>query len=298
MAMGGQAIVEPITEARVEKVSGNGREGLPELPTFSLDVGWKYVENKETGQFEQVPLTLLDVLYPSEEVQMPESGPHSHWLRTLYMMLHTYLAPRDWLVLSDVEILWGPGIRKSTPDISIFPGAIPPHEFPTSYRVEPGKPVPAFVIELTSTSTHQIDLNSKPLDYAAVGVREYLIVDMGRTGRGPWRLLGYRLGKSPFYEQIKPDDEGGLRFESIGLRFLAVGRERVEVYEIASGQRLLFIHELEALARQEAAAREQAEAQVEAEVEARQQAEARLREMEARVRELEARLGESERGHG
>jgi len=49
------------------------------LPTFDLEVGYKYVYNPETGMHDQVPLTLLDVLYPLEDegVVMPESPHHA-----------------------------------------------------------------------------------------------------------------------------------------------------------------------------------------------------------------------------
>jgi hypothetical protein len=50
----------------------------PSLPTFDLEVGWKYVYNSETGMHDQVPLTLLDILYPLEDeaIVMPESPCH------------------------------------------------------------------------------------------------------------------------------------------------------------------------------------------------------------------------------
>jgi len=77
---------------------------LPALPTFDLEVGWKYVYNPETGVHDQVPLTLLDVLYPLEDeaIVMPESPDHDLWTRWLATMLEGFL--RGWLILSDVLI--------------------------------------------------------------------------------------------------------------------------------------------------------------------------------------------------
>jgi hypothetical protein len=83
-------------------------------------------------------------------------------------------------------------------------------------------------------------------------------------GRGdePWRLLGYRLGEQPLYETIAPDPDGRVTFTETGLQFEAIGRERINVYDLATGSRLLTLEEQKAYADSEAAARAAAEARV------------------------------------
>lgn len=269
------------------------------LPTFDLEVGYKYVYNPETGMHDQVPLTLLDVLYPLEDegVVMPESPHHYLWTRLLAVMLRTFLAARDWLVIGDVLIHWGrEGVPAQAPDLAAIPGGRLPDTTEKSYHVDRDGPIPAFVLEITSEDTRITDLQAKTLHYAAVGVREMLIIDFWPDDGGAWQLLGYRLEDLPYYQPIAPDPEGGLTFETIGLRFVAVGRERIDVYVVETGERLMTPDELKDYAETEAAVRAEAERrakaaeeQAQAEAAARTEAEARAAELETRLRELQAR---------
>jgi len=284
---------------------------LPALPTFDLEVGWKYVYNPETGVHDQVPLTLLDILYPLEDeaIVMPESPDHDHWTRWLATMLEGFL--RSWLILSDVLIHpTRKGVPAKAPDIAAIPGGRRPETPEKSYRVPRDGPLPVFVVEITSEDTRVTDLQEKTLYYAAVGVREMLIIDLWPADGGPWRLLGYRLEEdSPYYREITPDAQGGMTFETIGVRFVVVGRERIDVYDVETGERLLTPEELKEHAEAEAAraeaeaaraeaeaARAEAEAvraeaeaaRAEAEATARAEAEARATELETRLRELQA----------
>ncbi|MBS1252190.1 MAG: hypothetical protein MAG451_01228 [Anaerolineales bacterium] len=250
----------------------------PSLPTFDLEVGWKYVYNPEAGRHDQVPLTLLDVLYPQEDeaIVMPESPYHDLWVRVLAFMLESFLA--DWLILSDVLIHPArEGVPAKAPDVAAIPGGRLPDLTDKSYHVERDGPVPAFVVEVTSEDTRVTDFDEKTLYYAAVGIREMLIVDFWPEDDGPWQLFGYRLEDSPYYRELGPDPEGGLTFKTVGLRFVAVGRERIDVYDAETGERLFTPEELREYAEAEAAARAEAEA--------------RAAELQARVAELEARYG-------
>jgi len=252
----------------------------PDLPTFPLGVGWKEVYDPETGKLEQIPLTLLDILYPPEDevLVMPESPYHELWERWLAIMLEDFL--RGWLILTDVFIYWWrKGVPPRAPDIAAIPGGRRPEPPHGAYHVNRDGPLPAFVVEITSESTRPVDLEEKPLFYAAVGVRELLLVDFWPP-EGPWRLYGYRLEDSPYYRELAPDEEGGLTFETVGLRFVAVDRERIDVYDAQTGKRLLRPEELRAYAEEQAAARAEAERRVQ-ELEAEL---ARLREELARTR--------------
>jgi Uma2 family endonuclease len=265
---------------------------LPDLPTYSLEVGYRTVYDAATQSWREQPLTLLELLYPTEDdvgaVKMAQSPLHDIWCRLLAVMLQSYLSAQQWLVTNDVLIHWGrPRAPTKSPDIAAMPGGRLPAEDQKSYRVDRDGPLPAFVAEITLEDTRDIDLHTKRLDYAAVGVKEYLIIDILTPRTQPWRLLGYRLEDQPTYQPLTPDEQGGLTFATVGLRFVAVGRERVEVYDVATGQRLLTPDELKAQAETEAA-------RAKAEAKARAAAEAQAAALADRVRELEARYGLSE----
>ena len=289
------------------------------LPTLGWEWGYKYAYNQETGEFEQTRLTLLDILYPTgEEIYVAESWLH-HWLAVLLeMMLRTYLEPKGWIIIGNVHVHWDrPGVPALAPDVT----AIPEGHYPVeegSYQVGKHGPMPTFVLEVVSARYRFRDVDRKVLDYAAVGVREYLIVETWPDEpEKEWELMGYRLEDDPFYQAIEPDPEGGLSFETVGLRFVPIGRERVDVYDLASGERLRSSEEwvrearteaearakAEAdrvkaeAARAEAEAKAQAEAEARAEAQAQAQAEAEARtKAEARIAELEARLYEIKKG--
>jgi Uma2 family endonuclease len=216
----------------------------PSLPTFPLEVGYREVYDPDTGRYQPQPLTLLDILYPKEEdigvVVMTQGPLHDRWSRWLADTLQAYLAAEGWLVMHDVLLHWGlPGAPGRSPDVTLIHGGRLPDEGNESYHVGRDGPLPDFVIEITSSSTRLMDLGEKSIAYAAVGIPEYLIIDKGTPPDQPWQLLGYRLGEQPMYEVISPDPEGRLTFAGVELQFEVVGRERVNIYDLASGVRLL-----------------------------------------------------------
>lgn len=269
------------------KING-AHDSLPPLPTFPLEAGWRTVYDAATQRYIQQPLTLLDILYPSEDdvgvVYMAQSPMHNLLTDLLSVMLRTYLGARDWLILHDVLVLWGiRGVPPKSPDIAAFPGGrLPAQE--KSYRVGRDGPLPAFVIEITSDETRQEDLHNKPLHYAALGIKEFLIIDILNETTKPWDLIGYRLEDGPYYQRLPADAEGGITFTTVGLRFVAVNHTHIEVYDSATGQRLLTSEELKAQAEAQAA-------RAEAAAMARSAAEARAADLERRLRELESQQG-------
>jgi len=100
--------------------------------------------------------------------------------------------------------------------------------------------------------------------YAAVGVKEYLLIDLLPEDDGNWKLYGFRLEDSPFYKELTADAEGGLSFETVGLRFVAEGRERIDVFHTTTGERVLNPIELKARADIEAATSKKLAAQLRA----------------------------------
>ena len=275
------------------------RYPLPELPKLSWESGHKVVRDERTGELTETPLTLLDLLYPTgEELFMAEGWLH-RWLSVmLEVLLREHLKERKWIVFGNVFVHWNrPNVPPLAPDVTAIFGADYPGE-EGSYHVGYHGPNPSFVVEVTSLNKPARDLDRKKWDYAALAIPEYLIIDMWSEPEQPWRLLGYRLQDGPYYTELVPDAEGGLTFQTIGMRFVGIGRNTVAVYDITTGERLalpddwLQLARAETQARTEAEARAEAEAaRAEAEAAARQEVEHKLAEAMARLHALEARYG-------
>lgn len=224
------------------------------LPTFPIEAGWRELADPHTGKQYRVPLTLHDILYPTEDdigvVYMSQGLIHELWSTLLAVMLRTYLDASTWLIMHDVLVYWNRGTKPPTsPDLTVVRHGRRPAPQHNSYQVGRDGPVPTFVAEITSQTTREIDLKTKPVTYAAHGVWEYLIIDIQTPPNEEWRLLGYRLDASnPFYHELTPDAEGGLTFASINLRFVAVERSHIEVYNATTGERLLTLDEQKARA--------------------------------------------------
>ena len=240
----------------LEKSVGNRAN----LPTFGWESGYRHFYDKETNTTICTPLTLLDVLFQTKDdidlVKLAQGWHHSEWRSILWEIISQHLKCRDnesWLILADNLIEWEyPGVEPQAPDIAaILNGQFAEPE-PEYYHMGPDGPAPAFVIEITSVLTRHEDLYSKPTRYAAVGVREYLIIDMQTPLTEGWQLIGYVLEEDPFYRLIEPDSEGGIVFRNIGLRFVAVGRERIDVYNTQTGEHLLNLTETRRFAKSEA----------------------------------------------
>ena len=237
------------------------------LPTFPMDVGFRHYTDPETGQYCRAPLTLIDIYYPTEEdvgvVFMAEGPLHDIWSVRLTDIIRTHMDNHQWLTLHDVLIYWEQeGVQRAAPDLAIIPGGRLPDPTHQSYHVGRDGPIPIFVVEITSKTTRNDDLNMKPILYASVGIKEYLIIDIRTPKSKDWRLIGYRLEQGhPEYRKLKPDADGGLIFETVGLRFVAVKRSRINVYDISTGERLLTLEEQ--IARAESAEKQVADLQAE-----------------------------------
>ncbi len=86
-----------------------------------------------------------------------------------------------------------------------------------TYKIwEEGKP-PDFVVEFSSKSTVQNDLNNKMELYARLGVSEYFLCDVDRRYL-PAPLMGFRLIDGEYVE-IAPNADGGISSEMLGLDF-------------------------------------------------------------------------------
>jgi hypothetical protein len=153
---------------------------------------------------------------------------------------------------------------------------------------------PPFVLEVVSPSSRQRDKREKREAYGLLKVREYAL--FWPKAMAPSTLTGYRRSASGRFVAWKPDREGRLWSEVLGL-FLVVRGAAVraqtadgrllptpEEAEVARQQAEAAYQQAEAAYQQAEAAYQQAEAARQAEAEARRQAEA---ENERLWRELE-----------
>ncbi len=250
--------------------------------------GWRFVRRlgpHGREDWEQVPLSLEDVLHPQEGDTIPENSVHSGERAYLYSVYGQRLpAGAGNLVLSDTLVNWGvPGIRNHSPDISVFTDLQrpPPERIGVFDLVASGGRC-RLAIEIVSPDTRVNDVAYKFDEYYRAGVPLYVIVDQERED-GPRRLRGYQRTPTG-YVPIPLDATGRLPLPFLGLS-LGLVDNRLVCYDAQTGAVIGDYRQVEearqaaeAQARQEAEAREAAEAEARREAEARQAAEAQARQ--------------------
>jgi Uma2 family endonuclease len=169
---------------------------------------------------------------------------------------------------------------KFAPDIFVIHG-VPKHKRRIYKLWEEGK-APSMILEITSRNTRHEDLGAKKNLYERLGVQEYFLFDPLREYLKP-PLQGYQLFDGR-YQRMLPSQDGSLLSRTTGLR-LAIDGERVRMWDVETGQPLLWSWELF----------EQARAAEEYEQRA-QDAEQRAHTAEQRVRTLEEELARLRRG--
>ena len=94
------------------------------------------------------------------------------------------------------------------PDLIVMPSEedLDPSRFPEDGQPRPDDAVPELVLEILSESTAVRDQEGKRQLYEYLGVREYLLYDLGgkRWDNSPRELLVYRL-EGDAYRQVPPD---------------------------------------------------------------------------------------------
>ena len=265
--------------------------------------GWRLVPRPTPDNphhFEQVPLTLDDVLHPEVGDFIVHSDFHETDRMYLTAVLRARLEPsRRAIVLSDVRIAWDlPDLRAHGPDVMVIPGVRKRRNWSTfDAAVERARP--ALIIEIVSPDARENDVVIKVDHYARAGVAQYVIVDdTGRGGVRRLRLLDYRLEAGAYHLQ-EPDADGRVHL-AIADVWLGIRRDHVVCYDAAGreiGDYVTVVRQAakaEARAKQAAArARQEAAARAEAEARARQEAAARA-EAEARARQEAAARAEAE----
>jgi Uma2 family endonuclease len=245
---------------------------------------------------QQVPLTQEDILHPQEEdfiVQTPLHDAACHYLRSV---LRRWADARpNTVVLHDCRIDWGvEGVKPHGPDLPVFEGVTGEWDpgQGTFYPAQVGGRV-ILVIEVTSPSTRNTDLDEKVLEYYRAGVPFYAIFDF-RTVEGvrQVRLLGYRATPEG-YVRVPLDAQGRLWLEPVRL-WLAVEGDRAVCFD-EQGNRIPDEVELTQAIRQADARVEEAHALTEEAVRARQEAEAQAGEAARARQEAEVQAAEAAR---
>jgi Uma2 family endonuclease len=249
---------------------------------------------------------LAEVYYPTSDGEpMAETGTHVWRMIDLLPLLRERFKDRtDVYVVGNIFLYHEKGNPSAarSPDVMVIKG-VPSTPERDSFKVWEEKAVPCVVIELTSAKTKDEDLGPKKELYQRLGVREYFLFDPKHEYL-PRQLMGYRLiareeestGENGTvvaeYEELPPDQEGGLVSAELGVRLVPEG-ERLAVFDYATGERLLPMPERaeqERLrAEDERRQREQAERAAEQQEALRKQAE-RTAEEERRQREQQETL--------
>lgn len=163
--------------------------------------GWRYVTRPgPDGKpvWEQVPLTAEDVLHPQEDDFIVTTDAHDTIRDYLKHVFRWRLSARPGaLVLCDHRVDWQvPGIRAHGPDLTVLFDARTWDPHRGTYPVRDEGATPALVVEVTSPSTRENDLDKKVMHYCLAGIPQYLIVDFRETDNG-WQVVFLAYRPSP-----------------------------------------------------------------------------------------------------
>ena len=190
--------------------------------------GWRMVPRWDSrgGQtWEKQPLTEWDVLHPEEGdfvVQTPAHDYDCHYLRDA---VEEALGGRPGIgVFTDLRVDWQvPGLGAHGPDVVAFEGlAAPPDRERATFPVKDAGGRPLLVVEVTSPSTRNLDLDEKVTEYHRAGVPVYVVVNRQEVrGRPFLTVLGYRHTPEGYVRL--PEQHGGVWVESVGVSIRPLG---------------------------------------------------------------------------
>jgi len=228
-------------------------------------------------------------LLAEEEHDEPLAGQeHSLTIQNLHYPLYAHLRGPACFVASELRVYRDPHNLNDwrEPDVLVALGV--PDRVRPGYALWLEGKAPDLVLEVLSPdSVRNRDLTAKRDWYGREGVREYVVVDPAGAFAPEPRLQAWRLGdlaapESGGSEYVLADEDGILRSRVAPVGWVARG-EWVRVVDLATGDLLPTLWELEPRLREEIAAR--------------QEAQERAGRAEARVRELEAELEQLRRQH-
>jgi Uma2 family endonuclease len=237
--------------------------------------GWRYVRHEGPDglvKTERQPLRQEDLLYPQEDDFIVNNPLHDENCTYLRGALFQHLAGRPGVVvLHDCRVDWGiAGLQPLAPDFSVFDDVhVPWDKSLGTFPVAGLGGRPLLVVEVTSPTTRDLDLDEKVDLYHRANIPFYAIVDSRPHAQGgrEVRLIGYGLepGIAQGYFRAGLDDRGWLWLETIRL-WLAADGEHVACFD-DGGKRLIDLPEA---------------------LKAAEKAEARVKELEAELQGLRA----------
>ena len=214
---------------------------MPENENDPYFYGWRMVPRwREDGSLthERVPLTEWDVLHPQEDDFIMQTD--VHWRNVTYLReaFERSVAGREGaVVLSDHRIDWEvPGIEPHGPDDAVFFGVTGWHGQLGTFPVKTMNAEPILVVEVTSPSTREGDLNAKVVEYHLAGVPLYMIADI-REFRGRYSVSWIIYRNTPGGYMRSPfDATGRFRIDALDVT-VGVEGENVVVFD-ANGYRI------------------------------------------------------------
>jgi Uma2 family endonuclease len=260
--------------------------------------GWRYVWQKDARGMPvqvQVPLTLADVLHPQEEDRIVQNDLHDRdcvYLREVLREASARLPAS--IVFHDMRIDWGvEGVSPLGPDVIVFQGPQRPWvPGQGTFHVADLGARPVLVVEVTSPTTRDLDLDEKVLLYFRAGVPFYAIVDY-RTDTDPPSIgiLGYQATANG-YVQAPLSAEGRLWLPEVRL-WLAAEDGRAVCYD-EQGNRVPDYAEIKKTAKEALDRAEEAHLLTEEAVQARKDAEAKAADQERLRKDAEAKARDAE----
>jgi hypothetical protein len=192
---------------------------VPDAQDGPFRYGFRYVQSvDEQGAetWEQVPLTLADVLHPQEGDFVNQSNANARRCIYLYDIFQARLASDPTaVVLHDTLIAWDvPGLKPLAPDVVVMLGVRARKDWGT-FNVRDEEAQTVLLVEVTSPATAVLDRSNKLDLYELAGVPLYIVVDAVAHGQAASpRLLGYRLVAGR-YQALVPDERGRLWLEPV-----------------------------------------------------------------------------------
>lgn len=198
----------------------------PVRDRFAL--GWRFVRRRNddgTETTEQVPLTAWDVLHPQEDDFIVNNELHNAICLYLKNVLQWRCRDRsDALVLQDHRVDWqAADLIPHGPDVVLFFNAPPWDRTKGTYRVRDEGADPRLVIEVTSPSTRENDINDKVFDYSAAAIPLYVIVDPYEIEDGRRIILTAYHPSDEGPVLVKQQTPNRVWLEDVGLWLTAIG---------------------------------------------------------------------------
>lgn len=192
-----------------------------------------------------IPLQRDEIYYPESDGQpMGESDLHREEMYYLIKGLQDHFRhDPNVYVAGNLFLYYKKGDPRSVvaPDVFVVPGV--PGGQRKIYKLWEERRTPCLVIEVTSDSTQDEDLDRKKALYEWLGVEEYFLFDPLGDYLSP-RLQGYRLAGGR-YQPAPTEADGSLRSLTTGVTLRTEGL-KARLVKTATGEPILRFEESEA----------------------------------------------------